>query len=381
MTDTDRTNTTASAQVAEKPTKAKKVTDLLRARIVARMKPESRLSSYPELEREFGVSRGVVREAINQLKREGFIYSLDRRGMYVSDRSPHLSRFGIVFADNPSSRQWPRFYTALQNEADALARERNDLRFSFYHDIARGPGTQGYQRLAADARAHRLAGVLLAPCCHAICHNSRLIPDSVPRMYICGWPQTGHVPSASVDSRHMMDRMVQWLRANNRKRIAVLVMWGNHEFPRRWLEQYGIPHRPSWYQVAGRDNVYAVRYIISLLMDYPVNERPDGLIIIDDNITEHAIAGLLECGIRIGEDIDVIAHCNWPWPVPSSVPIQRVGFHARHVIEAAICGIRAMRAGQRLPANETRVPALFENEIDKPVELAPFGLPLVMSTK
>ena len=121
-------------------------------------------------------------------------------------------------------------------------------------------------------------------------------------------------------------------------------------------------------QTVGRDNIADVRKVIALLMDYPADQRPDGLIVLDDNLTEHAVGGLLECNLKIGQDIDVIAHCNWPWPVASSAPIQRVGFHARHVLSHGLRAIELLRQGKTLRTDMVVVPALFEEQTNQPFD-------------
>jgi hypothetical protein len=41
-------------------------------------------------------------------------------------------------------------------------------------------------------------------------------------------------------------------------------------------------------------------------------DRPDGLIILDDNLAGPALQGLAQAGVRLGQDLDVVTHCNFP---------------------------------------------------------------------
>lgn len=365
LIDIDKHNSEPDNNLLARKTKSERVTDQLREYIVAGMKPEARLASYQELETTFGVSRAVIREAVNQLKREGFIYSIDRKGLYVSGRPPYLSRFAMVFATNPSAPDWPRFFTALQQEATGVARERGDISFTSYYDVAAGPGTDSYDRLFEDVQYHRLAGMLLLPPCHELGHTEPFGSLAMPRLYICGDTLSGNVPSVTTDQKHMSGKMAQWLRERGRKRVAVVGLSESGQQTRTRLLEYGIPFRPHWLQTIGRDNFADVRNVVTLLMDYPAEQRPDGLVIYDDNLTEHAVGGLLQAGVQIGRDVDVIAHCNWPWPVASPVPIKRVGFHARDVVSLSVRAIEKMRKGEPLAQEQIKVPALFEEEINK----------------
>jgi len=89
--------------------KSSAVVTQIREQIIRGLQPAARLATFNEMEQVYGVSRAVLRDAVEELKRDGFIYSVDRQGLFVSDRPPHLSRFGMVFPNNPSSPEWPRW--------------------------------------------------------------------------------------------------------------------------------------------------------------------------------------------------------------------------------------------------------------------------------
>ena len=338
----------------------------LRDQIISGLQPATRLATFNEMEQAFGVSRAVLREAVEELKRDGFIYSVDRQGLFVADRPPHLSRFGLVFPNNPSCPDWSRFFTALQQESITIQQGRGDITFRAYFDTARGPGCESHDKLLDDVEAHRLAGLLLMPGAHQLGQTEPFLSLDVPKVYICGAPQVGRVPSVATDDTQLCDRMANWLRDRGRQRVAVIAMWGNSADQRAYLVEQGVPHRPHWVQTVGRENVVDVRKIIALLMDYPADQRPDGLIILDDNVTEHAVGALIDCDLKIGQDIDVIAHCNWPFPVANMAPIQRVGYHAGHVLNLALRAIELARQNQPLATDFVKVPALFEAEINRP---------------
>lgn len=356
-----------SAFGAGKPGKSHAIVHQLRQHIVHKLRPGSQLPTFGEMEQSFRVSRAVLREAVDRLKQDGFIYSVDRRGLYVAERPPHLSRFGFVFSQNPSSPTWPRFFTALQQEAAGLQKDRGDISFVNYYDVSSDPASESYEQLCADVQSQRLAGLLLMPSCHYLGHDAALASVSVPKMFICGDPEAGRTPSITVNVTQMCERMTEWLRERGRTRIAAVGMWENSEIHLRDLEQKGVITRPHWAVTVGRENAADVGRLVTLLMDYAPDRRPDGLMILDDNLTEHALASLIASGVRIGQDIDVIAHCNWPWPVPCLAPVQRVGFHARHLLEASIRNAELQQTGAAVVAEPVKIPALFEAESKSPL--------------
>jgi GntR family transcriptional repressor for pyruvate dehydrogenase complex len=74
--------------------------------------PGTKLPTEPELSKQFGVSRTVVREAISRLKNEGMVDSQQGSGVYVSEQS-QLRPLRIKVEDATSScvaplrRKWP----------------------------------------------------------------------------------------------------------------------------------------------------------------------------------------------------------------------------------------------------------------------------------
>jgi DNA-binding LacI/PurR family transcriptional regulator len=353
-------------QLSERRNKSSAVIARLREQIIDGRKPSDRLATFNEMESAFGVSRAVLREAVNQLKRDGFIYAVDRQGLYVAERPPHLSRFGIVFSNNPSHREWSRFSTAFQHEATGLQQERGDITFASYHDVASAEG-ESYGRLLRDVESQRLAGLILMPGTHAMGQEEGpFASPTLPKIYVFGDPALGRTPSIGTDDFGLCDRMMKSLHDRGRRRIAVVAMAGNSAAQLEYMAKQGVPFKAHWAQTVARDAVPDVRNLVALLMDYSAGQRPDGLIILDDNLTEHAVGGLLAADLKVGVDLDVIAHCNWPWPIASAVPIERVGYHARHVLALALRGIDLMRQGKRLGAPIAYVPALFESEVNNP---------------
>ena len=79
------------------------------------------------------------------------------------------------------------------------------------------------------------------------------------------------------------------------------------------------------------------------------NERPDGLILADDNIVENSLAGVIEAGVRVPHDVEVVAYCNFPWAPSAVLPVKRMGYHARQIIEACLDVIDRRRRGESTP--------------------------------
>jgi hypothetical protein len=64
----------------------------------------------------------------------------------------------------------------------------------------------------------------------------------------------------------------------------------------------------------------------------------------------------------VPDEVEVIAHCNFPAPMPVVLPIKRLGFDARHTLRVCIQSIEMQRRGETPPAI-TMLPALFDHEV------------------
>lgn len=348
------------------PLKTDVVLRSLRGRIVSgAYAPGMRLPTFDELESDFGVSRAVLQAAVGRLQRDGFLRTVNRQGIFVVDAPPHLARYGLVFADHPNTPGWSRFCTALASEAHRAETEKPGRHVVVYHGVQESEaGRESLRRLRHDVEAERLAGLIL----NAGTHPLRLQPpfnrSDLPKAFMLAAFDAPFEPKVETHRDQLYLRALQELATRGRRRIAVIDMADllyrlEHDV---FFHQVGLPlHRP-WLQKVGRSQPEVVRGLIPLLMDYPPEQRPDGLIIADDNLVEHACAGLLDAGMRVGVDLDVVAHCNWPWPVPSVLPLLRIGFDARDMLRRALACIDDQRAGRTPPA-EQKVPALFESEI------------------
>ena len=62
------------------------------------------------------------------------------------------------------------------------------------------------------------------------------------------------------------------------------------------------------------------------------------------------------------EDVDVIVHANYPWPVPSALPVRYLGFDCREVLRRCVEVLDGQRTCQ-LPEMHTQIPAVFEDEV------------------
>src|SRR5262245_4164882 len=144
------------------PRKVAQVTRRLRHDIVSRrLRPGARLPTRREMLRQFRVSPVTVQRAVDELIKDGFAVARGPLGTFVADRPPHLSTIALVI---PSPRPRSLFHEAIaeaarQVQSDASAAGAT-FRFAEYHYSHYADDRGDWDRLCADAAAHRFGGII-----------------------------------------------------------------------------------------------------------------------------------------------------------------------------------------------------------------------------
>ena len=344
------------------------VTAKLRKEIICgRLSPGKRIPPQIELARQFGVSGVTVQHAVSRLARDGFLCTRPRQGTYVAEKPPHIFHYGITFYTHPSDREtWLQFWVALSHEAVHIQQTtRSDL--SLFYGIDGRPGTGDNDELLRLAKGHQLAGLIFTSNPWLLVNTPLLQEPDIPRVAI-GVPKAEFPGVTAVNGTGFEERCLQEMCARGRRRVGLILTDGNQDLDpnaERWVtlaRSMGIEMRPEWVQTVPLSQPALARNVAQLLMSPHYSQRPDVLIIADDNLVPAATAGLAAAGLHVPDDADVIAHTNFPWPTPSAVAALRIGFDSRAILEACIRVIDAKRAGKDVPP-VVEVTAQAEDEI------------------
>lgn len=340
------------------------VTELRDAIRDGRYAPGSRLPTRARLQDEHGVSSVTVQRALDRLIDDGFAVARGRHGTFVVDQPPHTCTYGLLIPRTQGEGQWVRFWTALANEAAALTRG-GKVQVNRYYGIDGERDGDDWRRLLHDIEAKRLAGLLLSTSPASRLHGTPVMSAPLPRVAITLRPDKAAFTPLMLDSASFIERALEHLHALGRTRVAILGVPGHPpQFHKRFgdcLKRYGMNTRQFWFQQVTPSAPEPARGVAHLLLHPGQRDRPDALIISDDNLVEHATAGIVAAGIAVPGDCAVVAHCNFPWPTPSTLPMRRLGYDAREVLRTAISAIDRQRQGQ--PAGTLVVPARFEDEL------------------
>lgn len=335
---------------------AGRIAAVLRQRIVAgALKPGARLPDRQELTREFGTSLATVQLAVQQLVADGFLAVGARRcGTRVAARPPHLYHYKLLFPYSPDTRG--EFWRVLRAEAGRMSRT-TERQFSFFFGLGGHRDIGAYDELVAAVRTERVAGLIFASGAAEFQGTPVLDQPGIPRVAIAARHELPGMPKLLPDYDSFFARALDCLLARGRRRLAVLFGAAAHDDAASYVTQAwqkalaarALVVRPEWLQFVHTWSPLAARHCVRLLLQPGRAERPDGLILADDNFLTAATRGVRDSGVAVPDALTVVTIANFPAGVPAAVPVIRVGFDVRHMLDTLAGWVDLLRAGKRPP--------------------------------
>jgi DNA-binding LacI/PurR family transcriptional regulator len=344
-----------------RPVRQAHIVDLLRRQIVSgKLSPGQRLPTRAVLQQRFDASSKTVQGALDELVRCGFVVTRGTLGTFVVDHPPHLHHYALVLFERLG--RCCQFITTIANEAAAIGGGPTP-RITVFHDVNVAPDNEPHRQLVAAAQAGRLAGVIVVFQPWSLRGSPLLDLPDLPRTLIMPHPFP-EGDTVILDDSTMVTKAFGHFQARGRKRVAVIAGHGQDEPADALIAtaaRFGLTIRPYWVQRVAVAAATQARGCAHLLFHEGQDERPDALFIHDDNLTEHAVLGVLDAGIRIPHDLEIVTHCNFPTRGPSMVPITRLGFDTRRILTTAMSSLDRLRRGQAV--DSVLIPAEFEQEV------------------
>jgi DNA-binding LacI/PurR family transcriptional regulator len=323
----------------------------LRAKLArGQFPPGGPLPSRNALVQQYGTSKETVQLIMRALEADGFIVSRGRAGTIVNPDPPFRKRYALLFPHKPGDpMHWTLFSEGIRQQAETFG-AGDDGVIAPYYDMELGVSAD-YRRLVEDITHYRLAGliysVLYAP--HELLPLART--HGLPAVALASDAQYGFMGGAHGESelathvvfshRSFFRAALGRLVAAGRRRPALLMTPGMMPFMEtnvlREAARLGLDVRPHRVQYAPAEQPVMARNIVHAIMLRENAGAPDALVVADDNLLPHALLGLQDAGVRIGEDADVIAHANFPLPTAElNSPVVRIGFDLRAALEQTV---------------------------------------------
>lgn len=296
-----------------------------------------------ELVQRFGVARGTVRQALEDLEREGHIRRERGRGTFIAKTGlaadkPAANYLTISFIV-PHCRD--SFVPTVLLGVEAAARERG-AHILFRH-VESNPALQS--RALQEARAYGVAGVLLFPVDASSPDPAlmQLLEEKFPVVLVDRYIKGLTVDYVITDGYGGMLRAVQHLLGLGHRRIG-LVTWD--------ADRAGQVGRLLGYRQALRDGgVDLSPELICQLREYPAEDysplvaflsrpdRPTAIVALNDYLAVRVVRTCRELGLRIPEDlaligfddIDLAAQLEVPLTTVAQ-PIYQMGFQSARLL-------------------------------------------------
>jgi len=321
-----------------------------------------------DLERRFEASSVTIQSVFDLLAEEGFIVADGRRGTFVADHLPHLCRYGLAMASAPTHPTWSIFFAGIMHCA-AQVNITGPRKMSVYAGLGSPDYASSLNTLMSHLRNGVLAGVIVIG--HYDDFPQKLISmlRDVPAVAVtrCRNPAIPALDPGGTPG--IIDLALDHFQARGKKRVAILslatvetervrycisaVKQRGMICPRRWL--HGVDsRRPEW---AGN--------LVELLLSGPPEERPEGFIVTDDNLFEDTYAGLIRTGVHIGEDIEIVTHCNFPSMTTCMPGVVRIGYDIFSLLNTCANAVDDRRKGKEVKPY-TIIQPVYEHQTHQP---------------
>ena len=340
----------------------------LRRRILAgEYAPGVQLPTRLELAEEFQTSPHTLQRAVDHLRRDGFLSVVARQATCVARHLPNRFHFAMVFGSRPSTQgSWNRFFQTLASAATHYdGSEAEPRRISIHVGVENHPDNREMQALLHAIDTQSLAGLIFPeePFGAGLAGTPLMTRLGIPRVAFRGQPLVPTTAAVTFDSTSL-EKALDHLAAQGCRRIAVLGNFGSapgEDATAAAIRDRGMLMRPHWFLMLPAAYPECARKVAHLLLNEGQPERPDGLLIADDNLVEHAQMGIVDSGIRVGRELHLVVHANFPAPVPNVLPARRLGYDARTALKLCLELLEEVRQGK--PPGVRTIPAVFEEEI------------------
>ncbi len=311
----------------------------LRARIIGgRYRAGAALPTVRALAVELAASLPTVSRALAELIAQGFITTAGRRGTRVVEHPPHRHLLALVLPEPPDADG--RYANLHWQALAAAARARNAdpaQGIMLFHALNRHAELPEHQRLLRAIAAGSVAGLVLCEPFRGgawIDQGGRTLPrigSGVP-----GEPSHGAIHLSQHEFRA---RALAACAAQQRTRLAVISddsagALNGVAALRAAAAAHGLTC-PEGHILAAPLSVSGwARHAAAALMGGPVGERPDALLVCDDNLASAVEDGLDAVGV--GEaGLTLVVHANFPAPPPTRRHAVRLGWDQREYLALA----------------------------------------------
>jgi len=352
------------------------VAEIMRKRILdSAYSPGERLPTAEALAEELGASYVTVLRGMDSLREEGFVVSHRRTGAFVAEHPPNHFECVMVFPmrEDPAALAEHPFWHMLCAEAPKSNRSTAPWRIRpwFLED---DPTREGDLILSKDHEEVLLSGAiagLIFPfnpkhlCGTPIMDQPGIARVTVDRVALPG------VSRVTPDHVALIGGALDRVKAVGRERVAIVIckglldrseLSGGEKRLRKEVSSRGLQMRPyDLYESDLPVDATSLRRYVHMLLDRPVAERPDALILVDDHFVDAATAGVIDAGVSVPDDLFVLSYCNFPHRPKSPIPVSRFGYDVRDLLRQFVTAIERQHKDGHV--SHKRLQPVFEDDV------------------
>jgi hypothetical protein len=321
--------------------KSERIVKELRGEILSGQRPPgSKLPTYDELMEQFAVTRPTVASALTALRSQGLVTVQGTRGVFVAREFPHRRRYYWVTSEYPGHLEWTTFLATflglIERGETGVAGEV--IALTGVDGRANNPA---YQRLCEAVAEESAAGLMVMNSA-----TTYLLPiletPNLPRVAIGAALHHAGLVSLAFDT--WIERACQSVLQGGRRVAVISPHTTMLQAAQDCLKKLGLADANL---TALQVTPVGAESVCRLLMER--QDRPDAVLVTDDNLIEPLLRGFQGARVRPKRDVYVLAHCNWPCPVGVEEGVDHIGFDVREVLMAGVECIDAQRSGEPVP--------------------------------
>jgi len=294
------------------------------AALAQHLGPGAKLPTARELARALNVNGLTLTRSLEQLENRGILRCLQGSGIYV-EAGAQQKRVALVFGENIFSPASSEFGSLMLRHSAKRAAEHNE-RVSFYIDMAAFNGAQvpANQDLVDALREKKIDGIII------VARSSEeqetwLRKQGVPvvRAVARMGSLVTKCDAVTYDYRELVRRAVERMKLSGCRSFGLFAPLAEHaEIFREELLAVGVKPEADWiyhpdnddsfpadlHEAAGRD--FAEDFLIRCSRRKKSQRYPDGLVVTDDLLAGGVLRTLGDGGVKVGSDMQVVAHRN-----------------------------------------------------------------------
>ena len=333
------------------PVEQDKIAAFVRKMIISGKWPAGRkIPTHIELGKKFNVTTVTIYRTMSSLISDGFLrVNMNKnRGTYVNETPPHLTNYALVFPTASSELGWNMFFATLLEVSKSIQNELG-IKIIPYFWIDGNPLRPDYMRLINDIRKERLAGIIFSSPVFMIEKTPAVLEGDIPRVIMSGNNERVDIPWLSMNAGSFIDKSLDYLESRDCRRIAFISTKGQKGFLTRQLapafSRRNLILVPQWHHLCHLEWTEAAVNIVRLLMSsQPKAERPDALLVGDDNLIGPVCEGLKLAGIRIPGELELVSHCNFPRSSMPPLPVKFIGYDIHGLMQRCIEMLKLQRS-------------------------------------